>query len=93
MTKEPDAPKGEGQNKQTTIVVNGREFSVEEEEVSFEQLVSLEYDGNPPTGETWFFSVTFRRGHSKKPQGTLTAGDTVKVKERMVFDVRATDKS
>lgn len=93
MTKETEELKGQGQKKQTTIIINGREFSVDEKEISFEDLVSLEYDGNPPTGENWFFSVTFRRGHSEKPQGTLTTGKTVKVKKNMVFDVRATDKS
>ena len=56
-------------------------------------MVSLAYDGNPPTGENWEFTVTYRRGHGPKPQGSLVAGETVRVKKGMVFDVQATDKS
>jgi hypothetical protein len=85
--------KAHADSKTTTIVINGREFSVAEKEISFEEVISMDYDGSPPTGENWFFSVTYRRGHGDKPQGTLTAGDTVKVKKDMVFDVRSTDKS
>ncbi|WP_408626473.1 multiubiquitin domain-containing protein [Amycolatopsis thermoflava] len=39
------------------------------------------------------FTVTFRRGSGHKPEGTLRPGETVKVKEGMIFNVTATDKS
>jgi len=32
-------------------------------------------------------------GHGSKPEGTLVEGDTVKVKEGMIFNVARTDKS
>lgn len=84
---------GHGKDRETTIVVNAQEKTVTEEEISFEELVSLAYDGNPPTGDNWEFTVTYRRGHGEKPQGQLVAGESVKVKDGMVFDVYGTDKS
>jgi hypothetical protein len=84
----PDKPKAE-----TTIIINAQEKTTTEKELTFEAVVSLAYDGNPPTGENWEFTVTYQRGHSNKPQGSLRPGESVKVKEGMVFDVRATDKS
>ena len=84
---------GHEREHETTIVVNGQEKVVTGKEVSFEDVVSIAYDGNPPTGENWEFTVTYRRGHGPKPQGSLVAGETVRVKKGMVFDVQATDKS
>jgi hypothetical protein len=77
----------------TTVIVNGQEKAVTDKDLSFEQLVSLAYDGNPPTGDNWEFTIAYRRGHSNKPEGSLVAGQTVKVKEGMIFDVYGTDKS
>lgn len=84
---------GDEQEHETTIVVNAQEKVVTAKEISFEGVVALAYDGNPPTGENWEFTVTYRRGHGPKPQGSLVAGQTVRVKNGMVFDVQATDKS
>lgn len=86
--KKPDKPKHE-----TTIIVNAEEKTTTEKELSFEEVVSVAYDGNPPSGPNWEFTVTYRRGHGNKPEGSLVAGGTVKVKERMIFNVGATDKS
>jgi hypothetical protein len=78
---------------ETTIIVNGQEKTTTEKELSFEEVVSIAYDGNPPTGPNWEFTVTYRRGHGNKPEGSLIPGQSVKVKEGMIFNVRATDKS
>lgn len=79
-------------SKTVTIIVNARPKTVEKEEISFEDVISLAYD-NPPSGPNWVFTVTYHRGHGQKPEGSLRAGQTVKVKDGMVFDVTATDKS
>jgi hypothetical protein len=79
--------------KEFTIIVNGRSKVVTGKEISFEQVVSLAYDGNPPTGPNWVFTVTYRRGEGHKPEGTLVAGEKVPVKKDMIFNVTATDKS
>lgn len=81
-----------GSPHETTIVVNAQSKTVRTKELSYEQVVELAYP-TPPTGENVVITVTFRRGEGNKPEGTLVAGKTVKVKEGMVFNVRATDKS
>jgi hypothetical protein len=77
---------------EVTVVVNGREKLVSSEELTFDQVVALAYD-NPPTGPNWVFTITYRRGHGQKPEGSLVAGDAAKVKDGMIFNVTATDKS
>ncbi|MGH7913590.1 MAG: multiubiquitin domain-containing protein [Candidatus Binataceae bacterium] len=76
---------------EVTIVVNGRQRTVDEKEITFDEAVKLAFD-NPPTGENVVFSVTYRRAEGNK-SGTLEEGGKIKVKEGMVFDVTATDKS
>jgi hypothetical protein len=76
----------------TTIIVNGQEKTVTAKEVSFEEIVALAFDP-VPTGPQVLITVAYRRGHEQKPQGTLTAGQTAKVKKGMIFDVTATDQS
>ncbi|MCE8522428.1 MAG: multiubiquitin domain-containing protein [Silicimonas sp.] len=78
--------------KEYTIVVNGREKTVTATELGEDDLVALAYE-NPPTGELICFTITYRRGQGNKPEGTLDEGDTVKLKEGMIFNVTATDKS
>ena len=96
MSDQLDATTGEtGRHdpKFVTIIVNTRPKTVEKnKEISFEEVVSLAYDGNPPTGPTIAFTVMFRRGPGNK-DGSLVAGQTVKVKEGMIFNVSATDRS
>lgn len=78
--------------KEYTIVVNGREKTVTTTELGEDDLVALAYE-NPPTGEMICFTITYRRGQGNKPEGTLDEGDSVKLKEGMIFNVTATDKS
>lgn len=75
-----------------TIIVNGREKTVERGRLTFDQIVALAFD-NPPTGEFICFTITFRRGHRDRPEGTLAEGESVNVREGMIFNVTATDKS
>ncbi len=88
--KDKDA--GHGQDKQYTIIVNGRQKVVTKKELSFAEVVALAFDP-PPTGPNIVFTVTYRRGEGNKPEGTLIDGEMVKVKEGMIFNVTATDKS
>lgn len=78
--------------KTVTIVVNGREKEVEKDDLSFSEVVVLAF-GSPATGDNIIYTVTYKRGHGNKPEGTLVEGDTVKVKDGMVFNVTRTDKS
>ncbi|WP_417355393.1 multiubiquitin domain-containing protein [Flavobacterium sp.] len=75
-----------------TIIVNARPHIWKEMNISFEQLVVLafgSYDNNPNRG----YTVTYSRGWEPKPEGTMVKGSIVSVKNKMIFDVTATDKS
>jgi hypothetical protein len=74
-----------------TIVVNGRSKVVLTEELTFEEVVALAE--GLPSGPNVIYTVVYRKGEDKKPQGTLVAGESVKVKNGMIFNVTATDKS
>jgi len=77
--------------KSVTIVVNGRSKVVLKEELTFEEVVALAE--GLPSGPNVIYTVVYRKGEDKKPQGTLVAGESVKVKNGMIFNVTATDKS
>jgi hypothetical protein len=78
--------------KEYHIIVNGRQRAVTEKEISFEEVIRFAFDPLP-TGENVIFTVTYRRGEGNKPEGSMVAGDVVKVKEGMIFDARATDRA
>ena len=76
---------------EVTIIVNGREKTVRKGELSFDDVVALAFDP-VPSGDNIVITVAYRRGHGNK-SGTLSEGQSVKVKDGMIFDVTATDKS
>jgi hypothetical protein len=82
----------EQEKKVDTIVVNGRPREWYENEISFEQVVALAYP-DPPQGGNIEYTVSYRRAHGNKPEGTLKVGESVTVKDGMFFDVTATDLS
>lgn len=84
MTKDND--------KEITIIVNGRKKTVTEKKLDEDGLVKLAFD-DPPTGEFICFTITYRRGHGNKPEGTLEEDEHLKLKEDMIINVTATDKS
>ena len=87
-----DKDHGRPDEKGFSIVINGREKTVEDEELTFDQVVALAFD-DPPTGEFICFTITFRNAGGRKPEGTLTEGESVKVRDGTVINVTVTDKS
>ncbi|MDQ1734128.1 MAG: hypothetical protein QOH56_379 [Pseudonocardiales bacterium] len=77
---------------EVTIYVNTRAKQWSEKDITYEQLVALAFT-TPPTGENVDITVTYRRGEGNKSEGSLTAGGSVRVKDGMIFDVTATDRS
>lgn len=75
-----------------TIVVNGQEHQFPKKDITYDEVVALAFP-TPPTGPYIEISVTYRRGQGQKPEGTLAPGGEVKVKDGMIFNVTATDKS
>ena len=88
-----DGGHGHHHDKKIAITVNGREKRVEHDELTFEQLVTLAFGDNPPTGQDISFTITYRRGGGRDPEGTLVEGRSVKVRKGTTFNVTATDKS
>lgn len=86
--KQGDAP---GQNKEFTIIVNARQKPWSKKEISFDEVVNLAFGTS--NYETSVYTVTYQKGEDKKPKGSITLGDSVHVKEGMIFDVIRTDKS
>jgi hypothetical protein len=74
------------------IIVNGRKKEASTKILTFNQVVALAF--NPvPSGPNVQFSVTYRKGPKKNPEGTMTEGETVRIKDGMIFDVTETNKS
>ena len=92
MSNEQSTATQETQKKQVTIIVNGRPREVEKTELSFEEIVRLAFP-NATFGPDFEYTVTFSKGPNAKKEGTLTAGQTIKVKDGMVFNVTETNKS
>lgn len=74
------------------IIVNGKQKQFEGKEISFEQVIQLAF-GAISTGPNVSYAVTYKRGEGNKPEGSLVAGESVKLKEGMIFNATATDKS
>jgi hypothetical protein len=89
MNEKDDNGKGEHE---FSITVNARAKTVTSKELTFDQVLALAFEP-VPTGDNWEFTVAFRRGQGNKPEGTLSRGETLKVKDGMIIDVTATDKS
>ncbi len=92
MTQE-NKHEGEGSEKSFNIIMNGDQRAVAVKELTYDEVVNLAYNNNPPTGPNISFAVTYRRGEGNKPEGNMDKGDTVKIKEGMIFNVTPTDKS
>ena len=79
-------------DKSVTIIVNTLPKTWNEKEISYKQVVILafgSYNEDPKIN----YTVEFFRGEKEKHEGSLTKGESVKVKEGMVFNVTSTDQS
>ncbi|MFN3664733.1 MAG: multiubiquitin domain-containing protein [Sediminibacterium sp.] len=74
------------------IIVNGREKDWLEKSITFKQVVSLAF-GNCSDDPKTVYTVTYTHGPKENPEGTMVKGSTVIVKNKMVFNVTATNKS
>lgn len=74
------------------IIVNGRQKNWTEKVITFEQIVILAfgtYDPNPDK----IYTVTYDKGPHENPEGSMVKGDKVYIKNKMIFNATATDKS
>lgn len=83
---------GPAQPRKYTIIVNGQKKTVTTKKVSFDEIVKLAFP-TPPEGANILYTVSYEDGPRINPQGSLKEGQTVFVKNWMIFNVTATDKS
>ncbi len=69
-----------------TIIIEGERHVVAGASVTYEQVVSLRYDGKPPTGANVVITVTYAKG-VHNASGSLLPGASVDIKPQMVFNV------
>jgi hypothetical protein len=78
--------------KEITIVVNGRNKTWNDKTISFQQLVVLAFGNYEENGVT-AYTVVYKNGIGNKPEGSMVAGETIHVKDKMIFNVTATNRS
>lgn len=79
--------------KPVSIIVNGTQKFVPKETISFDELVELAYGPNPEKGPDIEYTITYAKGPDDRKEGKLTEGQSVKVKDGMIFNVYKTNKS
>jgi len=75
-----------------TITVNATQHSWSRDTISYAEVVTLDVPDYAQHPEITY-SVKYKRGHGDKPEGILSPGGTVKVKNEMVFSVQETGQS
>ena len=83
---------GPAQPRKYTVIVNGQKKTVTTKKVSFDEIVKLAFP-TPPQGADILYTVSYEDGPRINPQGSLKEGQSVFVKNWMIFNVTATDKS
>jgi len=74
------------------IFVNTRPRQVRTSTLTFWQVVKLAYP-DAVENSTTYYTVTYKHGPASNPDGSMVAGETVRIKDGMRFNVTPTDKS
>jgi hypothetical protein len=81
------------EEKTVEIIVEGTSHQwPKNEDITYAQVVTLEVPTYPQNPQI-IYSVKYKNGHGSKPEGILTPGGSVKVKEGMFFYVSETGDS
>ena len=80
------------EDKGFTIVINGRQYTVGSDEVSFDYVVDKAYPGGD-RGDLISYTVLFYDGGGRLTEGGVDEGEKVKVKDGTIFNVTRTDRS
>lgn len=79
--------------KEVTLIVNGQHKPWSEPTISYEQITHLAFPAPPPPGVTIRYTVEYEDGPRKNPEGSMTSGKKVYVKNGMIFHVTETGRS
>ncbi len=88
----PELTEAADKKKEVTIIVNGTPHEWPKGEISYAEVVTLDFPDYPQHPEITY-SVKYKNGHGNKPEGTLSPDGSVKVKEGMIFSVSPTGQS
>ena len=80
------------EKKTVTIIVNGTPHEWPKGEITYAVVVTLEVPDYPQHPEITY-TVKYKNGHGDKPEGILSPGASVRVKEGMIFSVSPTGQS
>lgn len=79
-------------DKEVTIIVNAREKAWNKKEISYQEVIELAF-GSYSDDPNMVYTITFAKGEKSHKQGSMVKGDSVKVKNGMIFNVTQTNKS
>jgi len=74
------------------IIVNTRRKIVPGHKISFEKVVLLAFPSGPPTPQT-VYTVAYSNGPPRNREGKMVPGQSVRIKDEMIFDVTETSRS
>lgn len=81
------------ETKKVEIIVNGTQHDwSKNDDITYAQVVTLDVPDYAQHPEITY-SVKYKNGHGNKPEGTLSPGGSVKVKDGMIFSVSPTGQS
>lgn len=79
-------------HKDPIIIVNTREKDWDKEKISYEEVVILAF-GSYSKDENVVYTVTYSKGPEGHREGSLVKGESVKIKNGMIFNVSQTNRS
>jgi len=74
------------------IIVDGTPHRWATDEISFDQVVKLAYPHDKPN-PLITYTVNYRNGGGRRPEGKLVEGEEAKIKDGTEFNVTRTDRS
>jgi hypothetical protein len=74
------------------IIVNTRRKTVAGHKISFEKVVLLAFPSGPPTPQT-VYTVAYSNGPPRNREGKMVPGQSVRIRDEMIFDVTETSRS
>ncbi|MCW3116850.1 MAG: hypothetical protein JWM28_932 [Chitinophagaceae bacterium] len=78
--------------KVVTIIINGTPFKWDKKEISFREVIEKAY-GTYIDSPTMVYTAGYEDGPKKNPEGEMKKGQSVFVKNKMIFHATCTDKS
>jgi hypothetical protein len=92
MNTEIKNPEKKDDKKVATIIVNATPKEWNEKNISFEQVVIVAF-GSYVNNDAVVYTVNYKRGEGHKPEGTMVKGESIHVKDKMIFNVTQTNRS